>query len=169
MESIIFNNEEKTITIKKDCLKCQHIHICKFHENIKNVASQDIMYQMSEYTKDQNILRTFELYSYCKYYTLKYKHKAKGESPTIDTDEVIIKHIIYQKIEDIKKQLLNTYYPKHSDNMFFFWQPDVVINIQEDIFTLVLKTTNKEIGHGTIVHDDSYKISEILTDWKYAN
>jgi len=169
MQSIIFNNEEKTITLKKDCLKCVHKSICKFHENIKNVASQEMMYGMSEYLEHQNVLRTFELHSYCKHYTLKYKHGAIGESPIIDTDDAIIEHIIYQKITDIKKELLDTSYPDHSNNAFFFWNPDVTIDIPKDMFTLVLKTTNAEIGHGKVVLDSNYKISEILKDWKYAN
>lgn len=166
METYTFNKETKKIKLQKDCEKCSHIRMCLFHSNMKELATSNTMYKMTSYLENNNILRIFELHSACKHYTPKYIH-IKGNSPDLNSDPDIIRHIIHTDVEDIQTNLLQTKYKNIIDTQFFFWSPDVEIGIENDTYHLTLKTTNKEIGHGTIIFDETIKISDILTEWKF--
>jgi len=163
-----FDDRLKLVQGFKDCQKCIHLNTCKFHSKIKEVAGDSMMYSMTEYLEWNNILRVFELYSSCRYYTLEYV-LPKGESINLKCDLEIITHIIYNAVEEIRTSILKDEYPEHIENKYFFFNPEVKIDISKDNFHLILKTTDNVIGHGTVVYENDIKISDILRLWFYGN
>ena len=125
------------------------------------------MFSMNEYLESNDILRVFERYSSCMHYEPKYLH-IRGESPDLKkSDPSIIRDIVFQRILVMEKELLKNKYEEHIDNLFFFFSPNYKIDIENDTWTLELKTTNKEIGHGEIVFEGELTISNLLKSWKF--
>lgn len=166
MNTYTFDKKTKTVKVHKDCQKCSHVKVCVFHDNVRELASKDVMFRMNQYLETNNVLRTFELYSNCSHYKTKYNH-AKAESPNLDSDIEIINWIMADYASYVKNNLLREKYKEHVEDTGFFFSPIVEMNIKADSYRLTLKTTNKEIGHGTIVYDASVKISDVLKKWKF--
>lgn len=161
-----YNNEDKTIEVIKDCKKCIHIAPCKFHAAMKELAKQPLMYSMNEYLEWNNVLLAFELHASCQFFERQYQ-TTKNTVVTLASDPEIIKELIYKEILSIKRNLILTKYPKEVDKDFFFAQPTVNISIPNNTITLVLKTTDKEIGHGTVVLEETYNITDIINQWTF--
>lgn len=161
-----YNYKNKTVKVLKDCTKCKHIKVCMFHKAISDVAEQNFMYRMNQYLESNNILRVFEIYGNCEQYSPQFI-RVKGGTVPLDFDKEVISKILFDKLDEVKKALLEEKYPEHKDNLYFFFQPDYKIDTENDIFTVVLKTTNRDIGHGTVVYDGSFSISEILQNWTF--
>jgi hypothetical protein len=166
MNSIIYNNDLRIFMVIKNCRICDHYMVCKFHSTMYETAKKDIMYQMNEYLESNNVLEIFEKYVNCQYYKLKLKLPDVGESPDLTCDEGLISYLIRDNISIIEQKLLKEKYPEYVDDKCFFFQPDIKLDIVNDVYHLILKTTNREIGYESIVHEDYHSISEVLKTWK---
>lgn len=158
-----YDNASKTVFFQKDCTKCAHSKVCVFLHEMKKLSTQNFMYRMTEYPEGNNVMRTFELSTKCDHYVRKNSILPK---PTLESDEEVIRHIIGMENAWIQAQVQQEY-PDELDNKFFFFQPELMIDIKNDWFRLVLKTTSKKIGHGTVLYDKEHKISELLEQWKF--
>lgn len=161
-----YDNSNKIIFFQKDCGKCIHYKTCKFVQEIKKVSQSELMYSMNEYLEYNNVLRTFELYSSCQFFERKFKIK-ENTHPDLSFEKDVVSHIIYQEVYKIQEEILASNYVDEIGNKYFFFQPDVKIDIEKNNFDLTLKTTSSKIGHGTVVHQQSYKIDEILNQWTF--
>ena len=161
-----YSDIKKIIFFQKDCEYCIHYKTCKFVEEIKKVSSSSLMYSMNEYLESNNIFETFSLYTNCRYFERKTKVK-ENTHPDLSFDKDVISHIIYQEVYKIEEDILASRYMDEIGNKYFFFQPDLNIDIEKNSFDLILKTTSSKIGHGTVVHKQSYKIDEILNQWTF--
>ena len=168
MNTYTFDSENKTIKVHKDCKKCLHLPVCIFHKNLSELASTKTMYSMTEYLEHNNVLKTFEIYTSCRYYSPRHIHTV-GESPSLLSDKEIIDSIIHEDVVLTRIKVLEEKYPEHKNDLYFFFSPETKTDINKDIFSLTLKTTNKEIGHGIVVHEETKSVSSILKNWKFIN
>lgn len=163
-QTYTYNPETKSISVCKNCMKCTHVAMCKFRENMKALAKSNVMYEMTEYSEWNNILETFDFYASCQFYKPMYQLSPLG----LATDPEIISHIIYNyEIKELQKIVLESYMNQYTiaNTEYFFFQPDIKISIDNDSVHIVLKTTNKEIGYGSIVYDNTLTITDILNGW----
>lgn len=166
MNTYTFDRENRTIKVQKDCRKCTHLNVCIFHKNTEEFARKNPMYSMNQYAEHNNVLRVFEIHASCSHYVSKFKHVI-GEAPNLESDSDIITTIIHNDVSLTEEKIMVEQYPEHKDNMFFFFQPDIKTDVKANTFSLSLKTTNKEIGHGTVVFEQAKTITEILDTWKF--
>lgn len=127
---------------------------------------KNITYQMNEFLEWNNVLEIFEMCANCMHYAPKYLH-LQDKSPNFEFDPDIINRLIGYEVDDIKEKLLHEKYKEHEDNHFFFFQPETKVDIANNICHLILKTTNMTIGHGTIVFDGTFEITDVLKKWKF--
>ena len=88
-----FTIKDNIIQLKKDCNKCIHFKVCKFHAEAKKLFKSDMFYTMTKYLEWNNNLRVFELESSCQFFELEYSIPDDG-SLTLDIDEDIIREIV---------------------------------------------------------------------------
>lgn len=168
-----YNKDLKIVQGLHNCKKCIHLPVCVFHVKMDELAHTNIMFKMNEYLESNNILKVLEEHTSCRYYTLKYfESNNGGKCINLECDPEIINYIISNDVKLIQKNVLEGIKDENkvviTDDRFFFFQPEVKIDIKNNNYHLILKTTNKDIGHGKIVFESDIVISDILKDWHFG-
>jgi hypothetical protein len=94
-----FKIEDDKIIIKKDCKKCVHLKVCKFHAKTEELFKSNEFYNMTKYLEWNDNLSVFELHSSCQFFTLTFKIP-EDKSLNLDIDEDIIKHIVSKNLPE---------------------------------------------------------------------
>lgn len=82
----------KTVIVKKDCNRCIHIKVCKFHSKMKDLCNSNEFFGMNEYLEWNNSLEAFEQHARCGNYKTKYNAK-KDEAVGLDVERDILERI----------------------------------------------------------------------------
>lgn len=86
----------KTIKLKKDCVRCDKIKVCKFHAKMSELCKSNEFYSMTEYLEWNNSLKAFEQHSSCQYFKNNF---------TVPKDGTVMEDIINDR--DIRDSIIS--------------------------------------------------------------
>lgn len=133
--------ESKTVVVKKDCNRCIHLKVCKFHSKMKELCKSKEFYDMNEYLEWNNSLEVFELYAKCGNYRVKFN--TKKDSPVgLDVEHDILERIAYIEFK-----------AKFSNNISSYF-----VDEKKDTCYCDIKNGERQ----------TFKLSELISEYKFG-
>jgi hypothetical protein len=139
--SFEINEKEKTVIVKKDCKRCSHLKVCKFHSKMSELCKSNEFYGMNEYLESNNTLEVFELHARCGQYKVKF-NTAKNSPVGLDTERNILEKIAYAEFKARIKDGVSSY------------------SIDEKNDTCFCNPRNGE--------KQTFKLSELISEYKFG-
>jgi hypothetical protein len=146
---------DKKISVRKDCKRCDHIRVCKFHSKMADLCNSNEFYGMTEYLESNNSLEAFEIHSSCRYFKFKFKIP-KDKSVGLDVDLDILTEIAIKELK-LKYPNMNQYSISAEKDEVSFTVPDENFG-KSNSFKEPLGSGNSRI---------TIKLSELLIEYKF--
>lgn len=135
-------SETKTVIIKKDCKRCSHLKVCKFHSKMSELCKSNEFFGMNEYLEWNNSLEAFEQHARCGSYNVKFNTK-KDTSVGLDVEYDILERVAYAEFKVLFPDGINEY----------------CVDVKKDTCYCVLKQTREK---------KEFKLSELISEYKFG-
>lgn len=101
-------SETKTVIIKKDCKRCSHLKVCKFHSKMSELCKSNEFFGMNEYLEWNNSLEAFEQHARCGNYKVNFNTK-RETSVGLDVEQDILQKLAYIEMKRLYPNDITSY------------------------------------------------------------
>lgn len=130
----------KKLIVKKDCKRCIHFKVCKFHSKMKELCESNEFYGMNEYGEWNNSLEAFEQHARCGNYKVNFNTKSET-SVGLDVEYNILEKLAYSEFKIKFPEGISSY----------------SIDVKNDSCYCFPKNGEKQI----------FKLSELISEYKF--